>query len=204
MMRRYVGASGGSGGATRAAAAGRTTTAALGGFLSAVASAGVAEAARTLGIAAFVGRSAQVLLAEVVDLLAPAGALLEEAAARKALITTINDLFEEFDVEANGLAALNAMDRAAVERTMLQSVVNYVHERWQQHLVTCIERGTVGEGEANAIIGEVKDFIAQTVAFDFRDVDILRLDWRGHHARSLVERVYRTAYSLLEAPERRT
>ena len=197
VMGSYVRAAGGSRGATHAAAAGRRTAAGLGRFLSAVANSGVAEAARALGIESFVGRSAQALLADLVDLLAPAGALLEEAAARRALIGTVDDLFREFDIENNGLAALDAMDRAAVERTMLRSVANYVHERWQQQLVVCIERGTVSEREANTMIGEVKDFIVQTVTFDFRDVDVLGIDWRGPQGRALVERVYRAAYSLL-------
>jgi hypothetical protein len=81
---------------------------------------------------------------------------------------------------------------------MLQSVVNYIHERWQQQLVICIERGIASESEANRMIGEVKDFIAQTVSFDFRGVDVQRLDWRGPQAHALVERVYRAAYNLLD------
>lgn len=198
-LSSYVRASGGSRGATRTASAGRASTAALGGFLGAIAGGGVAAAVRALGIATFVGRSAQALLADIVDLLAPAGALMEEAAARKALITTIDDLFREFDVENNGLTALDRMDRAAVERVMLQSVVNYVHERWQQQLVACIERGTVGEADANAMIGEVKEFIAQTVAFDLRGVDVVRVDWRGREGKNLVERIYLAAYGLLES-----
>jgi hypothetical protein len=200
VLGTYVRAAGGARGASRRAAAGQRATAALGGFLGAVSARGIADAVRALGIGDFVGRSAQALLADLVDLLAPSGALLEEAAARKALISTMDDLFREFDVEANGLEALNAMDRAAVERVTLQSVVNYIHERWQQQLVICIERGTIRERDANTLIAEVKSFIVATVTFDFRDVDVIRLDWRSGHARSLVERVYRSAYALLETP----
>lgn len=200
VISTYVRAAGGARGASRRAAAGQRTTAVLGGFLGAVARGGVAEALGALGVAVFVGRSAQALLADIVDLLAPPGALLEESAARKALITTMDDLFREFDVEANGLESLNTMDGTAVERVMLQSVVNYVHERWQQQLVICIERGTIRESDANSMIKDVKTFIATTVKFDFKGVDLVHLDWRGRDARRLIERVYRTAYSLLETP----
>lgn len=195
--RSYVRAHGGSRTASRSARSGRTTTARLGGFLAGVVTTGVAGAARALGIRDLVGLDAQSLLAAFIDLLAPAGALLEEAIARKALIETMSELFERYDVETDGPTALDRMDEDGMREVIVLSVTNYVNERFQQELVNCVERGSVSEREANELIDEAKEFIAGVVEIDLEGVDLVTFDWEGEEGRRFVEDIYQTAYSLL-------
>lgn len=195
--RSYVRAHGGSRTASRSARSGRTTTARLGGFLAGVVTTGVAGAARALGIRDLVGLDAQSLLAAFIDLLAPAGALLEEAIARKALIETMSDLFERYDVETDGPTALDRMDDDGMREVIVLSVTNYVNERFQQELINCVERGSVSEREANELIDEAKEFIAGVVEIDLEGVDLVTFDWEGEEGRKFVEDIYQTAYSLL-------
>ena len=82
--RDYVGAKGGRRAAAQAASAGKSVALKVGGFLSAVASAGIRTALDEIGLAHMVGRSAPEVLAALIDVLAPAGATHQEAAARKA------------------------------------------------------------------------------------------------------------------------
>jgi len=110
VARSYVAASGGPRGAPAASRQGRTATARIGGFLADGLRNGFAQAARNLGLQNFVGRDAQFVLASFIDLLAPDGALREDAAARKAVIETMSELFGRFDVETNGLDALDSLD----------------------------------------------------------------------------------------------
>lgn len=87
-VRRAVGAMGGHKRAAQTSPAGRQTAGRLATFLSGVGTAGVADAARMLGIAEFLGRSADVFLLQLGDVLAPAGALTEDAIARDAMDET--------------------------------------------------------------------------------------------------------------------
>jgi hypothetical protein len=140
---------------------------------------------------------AQSLLAAFIDLLAPAGALLEEAIARKALIETMSELFERYDVDTDGPAALDRMDENGMREIIVLSITNYVNERFQQELVNCVERGSVSEREANELIDEAKEYIAGVVEIDLEGVDLVAFDWEGDEGRRFVEDIYQTAYSLL-------
>lgn len=196
VARSYVGASGGPRGASAASRQGRTATARIGGFLADGLRNGFAQAARNLGLQNFVGRDAQFVLASFIDLLAPVGALREDAAARKAVIETMSELFGRFDVETNGLDALDSLDPAGMLELVEVSVTNYVNERFQQELVVLIERGAISEGQANGLSAEVKEFIASVVRIDLQRIDPMALDWQGAQGTAFVERVYRAAYSL--------
>lgn len=195
--RSYTRAHGGSGASARSASSGRAATGRLGGFLADVARGGVTEAARRLGLRDLVGRDAQSLLAAFIDLLAPAGALLEEAVARMALIETLSELFDRFEVESKGISALDALDSDGVTEVVALSVSNYVNERFQQELVNCIERGAVSEEDANQLMDEAKDFITGIVALDIEGIDVLNFDWDGAEGKAFVESVFQSAYSLL-------
>lgn len=197
VARSYVGASGGSRGATASSVSGRATTARIGGFLADGLRNGFAQAAQNLGLGNLVGRDAQFVLASFIDLLVPAGALLEAAAARKAGIETMSELFRRFDVETNGLDALDALDSAGMLEVVQLSVTNFVNERFQQELVSRIERGAISEQRANTLSSEVKGFIAGIVKLDLRGVNPVGFDWRGTPGASFVARIYLAAYSLL-------
>lgn len=195
--RSYVRAHGGSRVAARSASSGRMTTRSLGGFLSGVVRTGVAEAARVLGLRDLMGLDAPALLTAFIDLLAPVGALLEEAIARKALIETMSELFERYDVEAEGPGALDRIDHDGVREIIVLSITNYVNERFQQELVNCVERGSISERQANELIDEAKQFIFGVIEIDLEGVDLIAFDWRGEEGRRFVDGVYETAYSLL-------
>lgn len=196
VARSYVSASGGPRGASAASRQGRAATARIGGFLADGLRNGFTQAARNLGLRNFVGRDAQFVLASFIDLLAPIGALREDAAARKAVIDTMSELFERFDVETNGLDALNSLDPAGMLELVEVSVTNYVNERFQQELIFRIEQGAISEVEANGLSAEVKGFIASVVRIDLGGIDPIVLDWQGPEGTAFVERIYRAAYSL--------
>jgi hypothetical protein len=196
-FRSYVRARGGPRMAARTASSGRATTARLGSFLAGVLRAGVVEAARNIGLTDYLGRDAQSLLAAFIDLLAPAGALLEEAIARKALSETLTDLFERYDVEGNGLIALDNIDADAMKEVITLSITNYIYERFEQELVNCVERGNVSEDEANLLADQAKEFINGEVIIDMDNIDVATFDWGGAAGNSFIENLQQIAYSLL-------
>lgn len=194
---RYVQASGGSRRAAASALAGRATTSRLGGFLASGLRNGFAEAARQLGVQNLIGRDAQYVLATFIDLIAPDGALREEAIARKAAIETMTEWFERYEVDANGVEILDQMTPEGMRDLIVLSVVNYVNARFQQELLSRIELGALSEHDANVLADEAKGFIASIVSIDFGSVDLIALDWNGPEGRQLINGVFVAAYELL-------
>jgi len=195
--RSYVRASGGARTAATAARAGRSATARLGGLFATSIREGFQRTLERLGLQRLLGQDVQTVLAAFVELLAPDGALLEEAAARSALIETLEAVFERYDVETSGVESLGSMDAAVLGEIVELSVVNYVNARMQQELANRIERGTLPEGEANRLMDEIRDFVGEIIKLDFAGVDLVNLDWEGPEGRRLVLGVYEDAYRLL-------
>ena len=195
--RTYVAASGGSRTAAQSARAGRATTRGLGGFLADGIRNGFRAAAERLGVGHLVGLDAQTALVAFVDLLAPDGALLEEAVARSALIETLSEVFDQYGVDAQGLDALDRLGPADLEAIITRSIVNYVNGRIQHELVNRLEREAIPEADANRLLAEMKDFIGGLARLDFAGVDLVALDWRGSDGQRLVGRLFESAYALL-------
>lgn len=195
--RRYVRAKGGAKSATASSTAGRATTAGLGGFLSGVATGGVAQAAQSLGIQAVVGQRAELVLAAVIDAIAPAGTTNDEAIARRAASETLRELFERFGVEQNGIEALDAMKAADVAAAVELSVSAYVYQRWLFDLSLKIEEHAVSEAEAVRLERDVKVFVKGLVRLKLNGGKAISLDWRGAQGKAFVQEVYEAAYGLL-------
>jgi len=130
-------------------------------------------------------------------MIAPDGALREEAAARAAMIETCTELFDQYDVANDGIGALDAMDADGLRAIVALSINNYVNERLQEELVNRIERGTLSEEDANTLMLEIKDFVTAVVRLDLGEIDVLALDWEGPEGHRVVERIYETGYDML-------
>lgn len=196
--KAYVGARGGSRGSARAATAGRAATQNFGSFLSSVASRGAEAALRDLGLSSFAGKPAAQVLAEIANRLAPNGATLEEAAARRAMDDALFSLYERYDLEDGNLSRLEAMDASAIREAVQESICSYIFHRWLQELGDRIEQKAVSADQAVGLEREVRDYVRDAVKLDLSQVDVLTMDWKSPAGSGLVERVFQEAYSLLE------
>lgn len=194
--RGFVRAQGGARSASRAARAGVATAQGIGNFLSALSSRGVADTAKAYRLEAFVGKSADSLLSAVVDQVAPAGAQLEEAAARAAAVETLAELFAEHGVAADGLAALEGLTADAVRTVMERFLCRYIFERLIQTLGKTLENRPAAE--VARLEAGVKSYLEGTIRLDLSTVDVGALDWKGSAGRDLITGLYDEAYSLME------
>lgn len=194
---RYVSAKGGAKKASSAASAGRATTARIGNFVSDIASRGFDEAARAIGLESTVGRKVDVVLAEVINAIAPTGTNNDDAIARRAASETLRELFEKHGVEQAGLDALNAMTPADVIDVVQLSVAAYVYERWLFDLSQKIEQNAVSEADAVKLERDVKDFVKGLVKLKLNGNQTLKLDWKGAEGKKFVQEIYEAAYKLL-------
>lgn len=197
IFKSYAKARGGARTAARASSSGKASTRNIGGFLAGIVRDGVVETARRFGLGDLLGRETSSALAAFIDLLAPAGALLEDSISRTATIETLDELFARYEVSEQGITALNSLDADGMKEMVTLSVVNYVNERFQNELINCVERGSLSERAANDLMIEAKQFIAGVVALDFEGVNVVSLNWQGMEGKRFVERIYESAYSLL-------
>lgn len=195
--RAYVRARGGSSGAARAARAGRRATAALAGFLSSVTANGLGPTLERLELTSYVGRDAQQVFAAISNALAPAGASLEEAVARRATNEVLLGFYERFGIQENGLARLEAMSADDIRKAVEASISAYVYHRWLEELGEMIEQKVVSPLEAERIEGQMRDYVNEVVHLDLNNVDVVALDWKGPAGAKLIEDLYAQAYGVL-------
>jgi hypothetical protein len=195
--RRYVSAKGGAKKAVSTAVAGRAATASIGNFVSDVAARGFTEAARALGLQDTVGQKVDVVLARVINAIAPAGTNNDDAIARRAASETLRELFEKHGVQESGLDALNAMTPADVTDTIELSVAGYVYQLWLFELSQRIEQHAVSEADAVRLERDVKTFVRGLVKLKLDGKQALQLDWKGAEGKKFVQDIYEAAYKLL-------
>jgi hypothetical protein len=194
--RHFVRSQGGARSAARGSRSGRASAQRLAGFLSALSTLDLRQAASRFDLQAYVGSKASDLLAALVDRLAPTGAQLEDAAARSAMVATLSELFRERGAEENGLEALQSMSADDVREVVLAYVVRYLDERIAQVLAKGLE-----DRPADDVLAREKDihrFIEMTVRLDMSDMDVLATDWSGIGAVQTIERIFQDAYDLIE------
>jgi hypothetical protein len=149
------------------------------------------------GLAQFVGRDAKEVFAAITNALAPVGASSEESAARHATSAVIEELYERFAVEANGLDRLNAMSTDDVRNAIESSVAKYIYFRWLGELGLRLEDKSVSAAQAERLEQEMKSYVRDIVRLDLKSIDVLKLDWSGAAAAKLIVDLYAQAYSVL-------
>lgn len=190
----YVGAHGGSKGASSSAIAGRRVAQALGGFLADVAAKGFEQAVRDRGLEKLLGLDSEAALAGIVDFLAGPGNVADEPVARAALIEVMEELWEE--------AAQNDVEKLTIDEKRLLDLLerymeSYVFERLLRELGDRLKKGAITANESARLEKQLREFITETIKFEFKDIDPLKLDWNGMQGKEFIESLFQDAYSLI-------
>jgi len=170
------------------------------GFFSDVARSGIIEAARQLGLSDLIGRDFQFVLASLAEYLAPAGALLEEAAARSAIIDTLFEFCGRYDVGGDGVQGLAAISADDLGAALKLTVCNVVEARFKEELSSRVERGAVSDRDGNRILSEITEFVREMIDLHLDGIDLFGMDWGGAEGSTFVEQIYSDAYTILEQP----
>lgn len=200
-LRSYTRSKGGARQASISARSGRRSTARLGGFLSNVATGGVRVATEKLGLeATIIGMPIDLALGAIIDVIAPDGATPDDNAARLAIIATLDEIYDRFELEAGDLTKLEAIDADTAKELIVYSVTNYLYEKFLQDLEYCFEEENIPEDEVIRLEREVQPFIEDRVKVELlqQQVNVLNLDWTGAEGQRFCEDIYSQAYTLLE------
>jgi hypothetical protein len=199
--RAYVRAKGGARAAAGQAVHGRATAARAGRFFGTLASRGLGAALDALGLRTYIGRGAEEVFAAIANAISPAGATLEEAAARRAADEVLARLYDE-RVDADGdLADLERMTAEDVATAVRDVVSGYIYQRWLEELGKSIERGATSPADAVRLEREVRQYVRDIVQLDVPSDRVLTIDWEKPEGQALLQRFFEEAYSLLEEGE---
>ncbi|MBL7555489.1 MAG: hypothetical protein JNM24_06670 [Bdellovibrionaceae bacterium] len=193
----YVRASGGSKSASSSARSGKRVTTSVAGFFVSAVTQGLVKATQEYGLASFDNKNADTIAAEIIDVFAPAGATLEDAAARNALIATLKEFFKEIDIENSGIEVFDKLTEGNIQKLIEISISNYINERLQIELLNRVERKTMSEKQANKICRQIKKFIAGSIKIDLKKKSLLEVNWKGSEGKRLIEQFFQQGYELL-------
>lgn len=205
-VRSAVGAMGGARRAAQASPAGRQTAGRFASFLSGIATGGIANAARELGIAAFLDRSADVFLLRLADALAPAGALTEDAVARDAMDDTLQELFDQMAVPSSGVMALDRMTPTVMADALLRYVINYIYTRVLNALTAHIHAKSQAIPRMHEIEKAARHYIEDAVRLDIDTSaffgpqgSILAARWDAGKGQRVIDRLFTESYAVVQA-----
>jgi len=197
----YTKSKGGARQATGAARAGRASTAKLGRFLSNIASGGIQAATKELGLAStIIGMPIDLALGAILDVLAPDGATPDDSAARRAINSTLEEMYKQFELGVGDLARLEAIDSNMAKELIVYSVTSYIHEKFLLDLQYCFDEGNIAVDDVVRLEREIHPYIQETVKLELvqQKIDVLTINWTGIEGRQFCNDIYSLAYSLLE------
>ena len=200
IARNFVRAQGGPRQATRGSARGVRTAQFLAGALTAFVQGGEPALSQFVG-RDFVGRSADEVLAALVDELAPGGAQNEDAAARDAACMVLEDLFVRYSVDTAGLAGLTTLDMAEVGRVVVQYVATYIFTRLMQVLAIRLERNDLTPAAACRMERDIRGYVIDRVEQEVTPPQTNSISFTADEGKRIVERVFNDAYSIIEVWE---
>ena len=204
-VRRSVSAMGGRRGAAASSVAGRQTAGRLASFLAGVATKGVASAARTFGVAEFLGRSADFFLLKLADTLAPSGALTEDAIARDAMDATLEELYEQLDLGAEGVEALERLTPGMMADAVVRYVVNYIYGRVIQALTAHIHATATSATRIRDVEQTARQYIEDAVRLDLDTSPFFgdngrafAAQWDAAEGQRLMDSLFTEAYRVIQ------
>lgn len=193
----YVRAYGGARNASRSARSGVKTTIRLGNFLNTVSSNGIRESLKQANIQ-YEGKSAQEILNEVINFIAPIPITKEDSVARKALIVTMEELYVLFDEEGKEILDLDKINKETLNVILLKYIESYIYERIISDLGSRIEKYSSSSADAISKEKDIKEYIDSKVETTLKKKDFSTLNFADQKIGQEIESVYVQCYKVME------
>lgn len=190
VVSTYVKAHGGGKSASKSIPSGVRAAVRLGNFVSSVASSNFREVIESYKID-YQGKSATEILTQLIDVLAPAPITREDSVARKALIITMEQVYEM--VERSEMDIME-MDANGLNFIVPCYVKAFIYERLLNDLGSRIESSNITTDRAIELETELRDYIDSKV-----DVVFKGRDFSGStFTTDLVESIFNQCYTAME------
>lgn len=186
----YVKAYGGAKSASKSMPAGVRTTVSLGSFVNRVASSSFRETLDGYQID-YNGKSATEVLTQLINVLAPSPITREDSIARKALILTMEELYERIE---NSDVNILELDAEGLNFIVPCYVKFFINERLLNDLGSRVESANITPDRAIEIETELKEYIDSKVDVVFTEKDFSNTRFTTDE----VESLYNQCYTAME------
>lgn len=196
--RSYVNTYGGGRRASKTATSGKSTGGIFAGFLSNVANQGIRETLNSLGLEKYTGEPIDFILTKIADIIAPSSITNEEAAAREAILDTLEYIYETYEMEGKELTDLDSLQKEDMELAIKEYVSSYIFNRWLHELGIKVEEHATSIRDVIKIEKEGKLYIKEAVNLDFSKFNILKVNFNSKQGKKIIDNIFDEAYILIE------
>jgi len=192
----YVKAYGGAKNAAKSASGGIKSTASFGQFLINSFNQGIRETLSQYQIE-YEGRAAKDILIDIINQIAPVPVTKEDSVARKAIIKTMEVLYERIDDENKDITTLDKIDKEFLNEMIPIQIESYIYERIINDLGSRIEIKSSSPADAISKEEELKEYINSKVETTLRGIDFSQIDF-NKNVNKEVENLYNQCYKVME------
>lgn len=189
-ISNYVKAYGGAKTASKTAKSGVRTVLSLGSFINNVSSQGFTQTLENYNID-YKDKSAKDVLSELINHLAPSPITKEDSIARKALVVTMEILYELID---NENLEIDKINNETFNFIIPKYIECYIYERIINDLGSRIEIASSNSYQAIKIEQEIKDYINSKVDIAFKGKNFEKMSFTKNE----VESLYNQCYTIME------
>jgi hypothetical protein len=192
----YVKAHGGAKNATKTAKSGIRSTVRFRHFLSSSSTQGIRETLSQYHID-YEGRAAKDILVDLINYLAPVPLTKEDSVARKALIRTLEILYEKIEDENNDINTLDKIDVNVLNEMIPIQIESYIYERIINDLGSRIETNSSSPADAINIEQNIREYINSKVETALKYKNLSHMNFR-ENIRQDIESLYEQCYKVME------
>lgn len=192
-VSKYVKAYGGAKSASKNAIGGIKTTIKLGNFVRGISEQGLKETLNEYKID-YKDRSTKEVLNELVNILAPSPSTKEDAISRKALILTMEVLYELIEKENLEIEAIENLDVNIIIPTYIEV---YIYQKLINDLGSRIESNSKSAADAVALEKDIKEYIHSKIEIVFKGKEIKDYKFSTKEILSLYNQCYTVMEDLL-------
>lgn len=192
----YVKAHGGAKNAAKTASGGIRSTANFGRFIINSSNQGIRETLSQYQID-YEGRTAKDILTDVINKLGPIPITKEDSVARKALIRTMEVLYERIEDENKDISTLDKIDKALLNEMIPIQIESYIYERIINDLGSRIEINSSSPADAINKENELKEYINSKVEATLTGTDFSKFDFTKNIEKEVAS-LYNQCYKVME------
>ncbi|WP_434981083.1 hypothetical protein [Daejeonia sp. YH14] len=192
-VSRYVKAYGGAKSASKNAVGGIKTTINLGNFVKSISEQGLKETLDAYKIN-YQDKSTKEILNELINILSPSPKTKEDAISRKALILTMEVLYELIEKETLEIEAIENLDVNIIIPTYIEV---YIYQKLINDLGSRIESNSKSAADAVALEKDIKEYIHSKIEIVFKGKEIKDYKFSTKEILSLYNQCYTVIEDLL-------
>lgn len=193
-VSNHIKAYGGSKAASKTAKAGLSTVIRLGNFSNKASASSFKNVLEEYKID-YENKSPREVLNELTNHLAPVPITKDDSIARKALIVTLEYIYEMFDDEN---LDYDTIDSNVLNLMIPKFIENYIYERIINDLGSRIEKNSKSPQDAMNLESELKEYINAKIEIAFKGKDFTKINFNDSSTKDEVESMLNQCYTLME------